>query len=68
MPTNTGRLSEWRVGKVRTRSRGFGDGIWLEHMPFVTIRPDETVDDVAWQWARDHGYPEQDVRVDVVLD
>jgi hypothetical protein len=56
----------WRVGKILTKAPGFGDDVWLEHMPRVTIRPDETVNDVLWQWARDNGYKVRDVKIEIV--
>lgn len=57
----------WRVGKILTRSPGFGDDVWLEHMPFVSIRPEETEEDVVWRWAKENGRKVKDVKIEILL-
>jgi len=60
-------IATWRVGKILTKAPGFGDDIWLEHWPLVTVRPEDTQEDIVWQWARDNGYKVQDVKIEIVL-
>jgi hypothetical protein len=60
-------MNTWRVGKILTRARGFGDDSWLERWPLVTLKPGVSEEDAIWSWARENGVKLADVRLEIVL-
>lgn len=56
----------WRVGKILTRARGFGESCWLERQ-IITVRPEDTEASVIRRWAQDNGVKASDVKLTILL-
>lgn len=60
----------WYAAAIEIRSKGFGThewdiptGEWYRYPSTATVRPEESLETVRKAWAKEHGYPLEDVRM-----
>jgi len=52
----------WRIiTSISTKAPGFGPGETVTHRVYLTVRPDGSSEQVAYQWAKENGYKQADV-------